>query len=62
MDCGMWILDPHIMTFDFGQIHILKRIYENLQHLRRQIQCSHILSSYQSQATPDQASVKLVSA
>ena len=34
---------------------------ENLQHPHRQIQCSRILSSCQSRATPDQANVKLVS-
>ena len=30
-----------------------ERLYENLQHLHRQIQCSRILSSCQSPATPD---------
>ena len=48
-------VDPHMVTLGRPNSYIERssRIGENLQHLHRQIQCSRILSSCQSRATPD---------
>ena len=48
-------VDANMGTFSRPNLHIEQsnRIDENLQHLHRQIQCSRILSSSPSRATPE---------